>query len=378
MVWLRVAVACLAVLGLAPISPCQAPAQTSGPSAGLDEVRHLLEQFAAHSPDPCGAPYGIDVNTRDLGGDLFSKVSELLVGTMNASAPASESPQQRIAVLSGSLERLSASIDHAWPDEARLHLQVYDLSPALVVKMSIRTQQGFRAYGLIKPGASTARSWNEIGSDGLDFGNVTRNQIDLYPLHRGPSGHPRFLAKILSSGCAGSLGLEYNSWEWDGQDRDYLSTGLSISGSLGLDDKVPGFPQIGNLRTSGTTITLPWCWFSPIDTWDNPSLCAEDTWDASGDGLIFRSRRWNRPDLLPIAKAMEFASHEDYPAVRAYCANDVVARKLIHDGTDSLGGAGIQVVQIGPGRERVSTDDDPGSFFEVVREGGRWVVADYR
>ena len=122
-------------------------------------------------------------------------------------------------------------------------------------------------------------------------------------------------------------------------------------------------------------MTLPWCWFSPIDTSDNPSLCAEDTWDISGDRIVFRSRRWNRPDLLPIAKALDYASHQDYPAVRAYCANAAVAQWLMRNAPDRFGGTEVKVVHIGPGRERVSTDDDPDPSFEVVEQGGRWLVA---
>jgi hypothetical protein len=144
-----------------------------------------------------------------------------------------------------------------------------------------------------------------------------------------------------------------------------------------LDDEVAGFPQIGKLRTTGATITLPWCWFSPIDTWDNPSLCAEDTWDVSGNAIVFRSRRWNRPDLLPIAKALDYASHQDYPAVRAYCANSSVARKLLGYAPDEVGGTELKVVRTGQGRERISTDDDPESFYDVVQQGGRWLVSGF-
>jgi len=39
---------------------------------------------------------------------------------------------------------------------------------------------------------------------------------------------------------------------------------------------VHGFAQIGEFRAEGSSINLPYCWFSPIDTWDNPSLCAID------------------------------------------------------------------------------------------------------
>src|ERR1017187_3212938 len=79
---------------------------------------------------------------------------------------------------------------------------------------------------------------------------------------------------------------------------------IKQAGALGLDDKVPGFAQIGEFRTVGSSITLPYCWFSPIDTWDNPSLCAVDSYDLSGDRVRFRSHTYNRPDLVPVAKAL--------------------------------------------------------------------------
>jgi hypothetical protein len=68
-------------------------------------------------------------------------------------------------------------------------------------------------------------------------------------------------------------------------------------------------------------ITIPYCWFSAIDTWDNPSMCAADIYDLSHDDVRFVSRAVNRPDLLPIAKALEYVSKHDYPAVLAYCAS---------------------------------------------------------
>jgi hypothetical protein len=103
------------------------------------------------------------------------------------------------------------------------------------------------------------------------------------------------------------------------------------TGSFGLDDKVPGFPQIGRLRTEGRRVTLPYCWFSPIDTWDNPSLCAIDSYDLSGRTARFVGRVYNRPDLVPVAKAMEYAQKRDYPPFSGSCASSGVARWLVRD-----------------------------------------------
>jgi len=82
---------------------------------------------------------------------------------------------------------------------------------------------------------------------------------------------------------------------------------IEQDGAFGLDDEVPGFAQIGELQTQGALMTLPYCWFSALDTWDNPSLCAVDTYDVARDKVRFETRRYNRPDLVPIAKAIEHA-----------------------------------------------------------------------
>ena len=207
MSWLRVAVVYLAAFGVALPSFCQASAQAANPAPKTDDVRHLLEKLAAHSADPCGAPYGIDSETNDSESKLFSKVSDLIVDALNAPASDSASPQQRISALSGSLEHLSAGINQAWPEDNRLHLRLYDMSPILVVKMTIRAQDGFEAFAPNQPSAGASRSWMEIGSDELDTDRALGTRVELRPLHRGPSGNPRFLASILLSGCAGSLGI---------------------------------------------------------------------------------------------------------------------------------------------------------------------------
>lgn len=374
MSWLR-AVVCLAVFCIALPSFCQAPDPAPNPVPKIDEIRHLLEQLAPQSADPCGPPYDIDSDRNDSESKLFSAVTDSIVSALNAPAPASASPQQRVAALSDSLQQLSAKINAAWPDENRLHLHLYGISRVLTVKMTIRTQDAFAAFAPTQPSGSVAPFWANIGSDELGTDRALGTRIDLHPLQSGPSGNPRFLARILLSGCAGSLGIKYQAWEWDRRNSDYLNNVLDITGSLGLDDRVPGFPQIGEFKTAGTRISLPWCWFSPIDTWDNPSLCAEDTWDVSGDRITFVARRWNRPDLLPIAKALDYAAHQDYPAVRSYCANAAVAQRLVRDAPDHFDGTEVKVVPAGPEEERVSTDNDSNSAYEVVKHGGRWLVA---
>jgi hypothetical protein len=123
---------------------------------------------------------------------------------------------------------------------------------------------------------------------------------------------------------------------------------------------------------------LPFCWFSGIDTWDNPSMCAVDTYDLSGDSVRFQSRAYNRPDLLPVAKAIEFAEKHDYPAVLAYCASASVARKIVRELATGYGfDTEVEIKELGPGRERVrpAYSDVPG--FVVEKRGDRWVVVSF-
>jgi hypothetical protein len=132
---------------------------------------------------------------------------------------------------------------------------------------------------------------------------------------------------------------------------------------------------IGKLRTEGPRITLPYCWFSRIDTWDNPSLCALDTYDLTGEDVKFRSRVYNRPDLVPIAKAIEYAEQRDYPAVLAYCTSPQIARKLVRELPPYSFAEDLHVTRTGEGKERVKLAY--GSFV-VEKHAGRWLVVAFK
>jgi hypothetical protein len=128
------------------------------------------------------------------------------------------------------------------------------------------------------------------------------------------------------------------------------------------------------VNTEGSLITLPYCWFSAIDTWDNPSLCAVDAYDLSADSVTFRSRAYNRPDLLPIAKAIEYAEQRDYSAVLGYCASSQVARRLVRNIPPHAGAEDIRVTHTANGREHVEFGSGPGYSFDVEKHAGRWRV----
>jgi hypothetical protein len=368
------AVLSLFLLAFAGVHQCRC-AQVQQ-SDSLPDFRQLLQKLADFSPDPCGPPYGTenDWHSTEVENRLFQKAENIVTQELNAGAASPGSSQKRAEEMLSRLERISTDINGAWPEKNRFHSQVLDLSSALVIKMTVRTHDRFFVVGIPEEDSGKPNLiWHSVGSDDeSDELDVPQSYFDLYPLHRGPSGNARFLARFVLSGCAGSIGVAYDAREWDPKGAGALEQIIKQVGSFGLDDRVPGFSQIGELRTEGPTITLPYCWFSPIDTWDNPSLCAVDTYDLSGDHVKFRSRAYNRPDLLPIAKAIEYAKKRDYPAVLAYCASGDVAIKLVRDIKPQFFAGDIQVTRTGVGKEQVELEST--YRFQVEKRAGRWLV----
>ena len=341
------------------------------------EFRELLQKLAGYSPDPCGPPYGREEDWHAFGDEssVFERAADIVTQGLNTtSGPGS--PKDRAMLTMTQLEMTSAEVNAAWPEERRFHFEILDLSPALVVKMTFRTYGTFFVFGqTANDSRESNQLWKRVGEDHVSFEHkVPRLDLDLYPLHRGPSGNPRFLSKFIVSGCAGSIGVVYEASEWNPKNSPEIDQIIQQEGAFGLDDKVPGFAQIGKLRTEGSLITLPYCWFSGIDTWDNPSMCAVDTYDISGDKVRFRSRDYNRPDLLPIAKAIEYAQKRDYSAVLGYCASSKIAQRLVRDLPPIYFGDDIRMTSTGKERERVELGPD---HFDVEKHGGRWVVADF-
>jgi len=340
------------------------------------DFRQLLQEIGHFSPAPCGAApktAANDDSEANIEFHLFSQAADTVVRALNEGS--SGPPRKRATEALEKLEQMSAEINSSWPNDNRFHSQILDLPPALVVKMSIRADEAFFVFALREKGPQgTGRSWQRVGSNNESREFIgAPSQIDLYPLHRGPSQNARFLSKAIYSGCAGSIGVAYDAREWNPNDTGSLETIIKQEGAFGLDDKVPDFPQIGELRTEGPILTLPYCWFSSIDTWDNPSLCVLDTYDLSGDEVKFRSRTYNRPDLVPIAKAIEYAQKRDYHAVLGYCASKQVARKMVRDiPPDVFSAEGLEVSHTGNGEERVELG---GAYrFDVQKRGERWVV----
>jgi hypothetical protein len=358
------------------------PVQTPEPDWG-----QLLEVLAPTAADPCTALAEEKENTENAESGLFQRAAAEVASALNSDAAGPLSPQESVAKALEKLQQTSATANAAWMNENRFHFEILDLQPMLAVKMTIRTQAAYLVFGIPHNFEGKGnRLWKLIGEDSLRFDHpAPRTLLELYPLKRGPSGHPRFLAKFDYFGCAGSLGVEYEIREWDTSDES-LSELLKQSGSFGMDQAADGhgptekdpFAAVGRLNSNGARITLPYCTFTAIDTWDNPSLCAADTYDLSGDDIQFVEQRTNRPELVPVAKAIEYAEKHDYPAVLAYCGSEQVARKIVRELPHGRGfDAGIEVLQLSAGRKRVRSgySNEPG--FAVEKRGDRWLVVSY-
>ncbi len=339
------------------------------------DFRQLLNKFADVPPDPC------DKSSEEFFGlefehSLFRQAADIFTQELNAANTGPTPPKDRAAEALKKLERVSTEANAAWPDENRFHFYIHDFPSLLVLKMTFRTHATFFVFGIPeKSSGKPNRRWKEIGSDEESFKNDSfRSWLHLYPLHRGPSGKVRFLAEIRYGGCTGNVGFVYDVREWDSKGAGALNHIIKQAGSFGTASDEDPFVPIGMLQTQGALVTLPYCWYSPIDTWHNPSMCAVDTYDISGDKVTLRSRAYNRPDILPIAKAMESARKGDYAAVLEYCASEDVARRLVRDISAFEYAVGLQVTRTGDGKEHVELSDSSTIRFDVEKRTDRWLV----
>jgi hypothetical protein len=372
----------LSVCAFSVLKPEKRVAAESEQLDPKQDFRQRLQKLAVLSPDPCGPPSPREKEWTPADSEfrLFSRAADIVNEALNAAASNAKSPKERAAAALGKLEEASTEINADWPEDNRFHFQILDVPPLLVVKMEFRTSARYFAFGVPQEEVSEKAQpiWHEIGSDGVSFEQESaRSLIELFELHRGPSGNARFLARIEPFGCAGSIGVIYEAREWNPEGIGSFEKIIYQEGALGLDDNVEGFPQIGELQTEGILITLPYCRFSGIDTWDNPSLCAVDTYDLSGDDVKFQSRAYNRPDLVPVAKAIEYAQARDFAAARGYCASPEIANRLVRELPPHFFAGQIQVNATGKSSERVELGDEPVFWMDVEERQDGWVVVDF-
>lgn len=362
-----------------------------GQQSAMPGFEDLLRKLSPASPEACGGEVFGDPN---LENQLFVQADQAVIQTLNDAhypGPAADPRSRVVKVLEG-LEQLSAPINHLWPEESRFHAEVTDVSPGLVVTMTVRSRATFSFFAIPENDAEgkPTRRWDRIGYyDPLlanPFGGS--ESAEMFPLQRGPSGKARFLARVVELSCGSGRAISYTAYEWDPRESASLSEIIKVVDSVNeeepIDEPLVGraetdsFGPIGKLKTEGPRITLPYCWFSAIDTWDNPSLCAVDTYDISGDRPRFISTVYNRPDILPIARVLQYAGTHDYLALRAYCGSDEVAQQLLEDVPPSAGAEQLSVLRTGESREIVKYGEENSYSFEVEKTGDRWVVVSFQ
>lgn len=364
---------------------CAPPAQDS-----LQNFRQTLQLVASDSPDPCTSGVYVEGPKAQVESTLFGLAVDMVTAELNATSAGTKTPAERATEALKKLERMSAEVNAAWPAESRFHFQVLDIWPAIVIKVSFRIRARFFVFGVPEDHKwNPKRLWRQVGLDEESLAPKCigcRFVIDLYPLHRGPSGNARFLAKFSYIPCTGiAYEFSYDAYEW--KPKDYsgdLEQIIRQEGAFGLFDEPPG--QVSTMKgaffssnspgTEGSILTLPYCWRSPIDTADHPDLCAVDTYDLSGDDIRFRSRVYNQPDLLPIARAIEYAEKRDFRAILGYCSSKDIADRMVRDLPQSVYAGDLQVTGKGEGKEHVDLEYSPNTYyhFDIEKRDGHWLI----
>lgn len=352
-------------------------AATTRESGSVAKFREAIRGSEDIPPDFCGNPAGYSKDQDDLESAVFKAAERVILEALNEDVPDSGGAGGRVTAVLKQLEEISASADAHWPKYDRFSAGALNLGDAMVVEVSFRSRARVFAFGIrsgLQP-SQPKKQWQELYLDSSRHLNNAQSWISIYSLHSNSPDHPRFLIRYGYGGCAGSTGVTYAGYEWDPRNISSPDDIIKQRGAFGLDDKVKGFPQIGKLQTKGPVVALPFCWFSAIDTWDNPSLCAVDKYDLSGETVHFISRTYNRPDLLPIARVIQFAQKHDYRAVRAYCGSSAVARNLVREIPPFVFAGELEVKRVGKNKEKVGFEDS--YRFTVERVGGRWLVTSF-
>ncbi len=373
---IRLVLSTLAIL--LTLDAAASPLRAVAASVASVTTEDLLRRMALAAPDDCSVPAASaasSADVSDLENQLFEAAKVQVAEGLNDHSSASNAGSRAISALR-EVERSSAEIDKSWPTEDRFHFKALDLPPGILVEMTYRAHASLVLFGSfyldqyesVDPGTK----WREV--DFIDPSDPP-SAIDLFPLHRGPDGHARFLARVWQSGCAGSIGEDYYGYEWTPDHGQSALEIIKIEGAEGLDEAAS--THVGRLSTTGKTIQLPYCFFSAVDTWDNPTLCAADSFDLSGDNPHFAGRVYNRPDLVAVAKAVQYAKAHDYIALRGYCASDAVAAKLVREVPPDLFADEIDTAKSGPARETILLADGTVRF-DLIKRRSNWLVERFK
>jgi hypothetical protein len=365
---------------LALLAAAGAAAQSQRPPEPPTFER-LLRKAAASPPGPCDWQRPDLTDWSNVEFRIFDEADKAVVARLNerpialpAGAPA------RATEALQDLQRQSGEINRSWPEENRFQFEVMDVPPGLLVKMTFRNWQTFSYFaipkrdGFGKPSSSWKANTAFDDHRSTDVGGQV--WLELFPLARGPAKRARFLAEFVTTGCNGMSGaISYYAHEWDPEGFGNIRELIKLEGSIGIADPNSEF------SAEGTPIHLRYCWFSAIDTWDNPSLCATESYDLSEDDVRFVGSEYDRPDLVALAKAIQYSESRDYPATLAYCGSADVAQQMVRDLPPSIGMPAFDSDPNDPVKRISGTREvvDFGTFhFEVEKRGERWLVVSFR
>ncbi len=348
----------------------------------------LLKKFTAAPPYLC-SDQGEDFS--DLEYQVFERARDAVARGLNGSSGPDQAhggPRARAIGALEKLQRLSAAANKGWPEEKRFHFEVLNLPPALAVKMTFRNRATFAFFASFQNRATSTRSdrWQYVGAEDDHLfkpGEGMLDWLELTPLERGPARNPRFLAEFGTLGCGNGQAVGYYAYEWNPQSEEALDEFIKLEGNpsqpgLTTDKPEEEFPAVGEPQTHGPLLSLPYCWHSPLDTWDHPNLCAVNSYDISGDRVHFTGTVFSRPDLVPIARVIEHAQARDYPAVLAYCGSPTVAQLIVRDIPPYLSGvAGLEIKRASASRKRVEIGMDHIFQFDVEQRVDRWLVVGF-
>jgi hypothetical protein len=360
-----------------------APASPQEPGVAKPSFVTLLERAASMPVDWCEAPPQAD---GDIEKAILQSAEAEVLGRLNEDSPGpgasseSEALARAQSVLA-ELGRASTRVNANWPEEARFRGEALAIAPLVLVTSRFRFQAALSVFAIAADARDGRPRWRRLG-DPSDAAPTERpsSSLEVFSIARGPSGRARFLVRKQFSGCAGSVGLSYRLLEWDPRYSGWFETVIAVDGAETWADSTDPknlsawFPAAGVLRTTGTKITLPYCWWSPLDTWDNPNLCSADAFDVSGDRVRLLGSVANRPDLLPIARVITHAQARDYRAVLAYCRSPAVARRVMRELPMPTFPDNLTVVRLGPGKESVDVGFDEPVQFVVERLRGVWTI----
>lgn len=357
-------------------------AQTDLAPVSKEDLKETLRQLEQFPPNPCDLKPEDAKTEAKLNSQLYVKTLAVLEQDLNNENGSSSIPLARVEA---SLVTLFGR--HQGEDSEHtaspVSYELLDLRPILVLKLSVHSQE--RLFVLEHKGQRAGQNprWQAVDLQAYDDDKneapISWRKLALVPLYSGKSSKMRFLSSITRGGCAGSFGVSYSAYEWDPENTDgALEKVIDIHGFLGSDNKVPDFPQIGRLKTAGTLITLPYCQFSVIDTWDNPSLCMVDTYNLS-TRVSFQNRRYNRPDLVPVIQIFKHIGDREYPAIRAYTSSDAIANRILKELQPRAGSEEIKTRSLRSDLERITLSDLVNQSTFIVRKMGKgWKIVGFK